>query len=397
MTEFLIRHFIKDYKDVEKISVRTAYGVLASIVGIFCNVFLFAVKFVVGLVLHSVSVTADAFNNLSDAGSSIISFVGVKMAEKPADKDHPFGHGRIEYIAALVVSFLVLEVGYTFLKDSFGKILHPETMNFQIVSVVILILSIAVKLWLGLFNRKLGEKIDSKVMMAVFTDSMGDVITTSATILSLIFFAVTGINIDGIVGVGVALVVMWAGVGIARDTLEPLIGQAIDPEVYEEIKHFVEKYDGIEGTHDLIVHNYGPGRSMASIHAEVPNDVDIEQSHEIIDRIEREAAKELGIFLVIHMDPVEMRDKKILRIKETAVRILHDLDPACSLHDFRVVHGEHQINLIFDMVVPIDYDEKKKEDLSLRMAERMKGADSRYECVITVESDYVAQGGSDEK
>lgn len=397
MTEFLIRHFIKDYKDVEKISVRTAYGVLASIVGIFCNVFLFAVKFVVGLVLHSVSVTADAFNNLSDAGSSIISFVGVKMAEKPADKDHPFGHGRIEYIAALVVSFLVLEVGFTFLKDSFGKILHPEIMNFQIVSVVILILSIAVKLWLGLFNRKLGEKIESKVMMAVFTDSMGDVITTSATILSLIFFAVTGINIDGIVGVGVALVVMWAGVGIARDTLEPLIGQAIDPEVYEEIKHFVEKYDGIEGTHDLIVHNYGPGRSMASIHAEVPNDVDIEQSHEIIDRIEREAAKELGIFLVIHMDPVEMRDKKILRIKETAVRILHDLDPACSLHDFRVVHGEHQINLIFDMVVPIDYDEKKKEDLSLRMAERMKGADSRYECVITVESDYVAQGGSDEK
>ena len=397
MTEFLIRHFIKDYKDVEKISVRTAYGVLASIVGIFCNVFLFAVKFVVGLVLHSVSVTADAFNNLSDAGSSIISFVGVKMAEKPADKDHPFGHGRIEYIAALVVSFLVLEVGFTFLKDSFGKILHPEIMNFQIVSVVILILSIAVKLWLGLFNRKLGEKIESKVMMAVFTDSMGDVITTSATILSLIFFAVTGINIDGIVGVGVALVVMWAGVGIARDTLEPLIGQAIDPEVYEEIKHFVEKYDGIEGTHDLIVHNYGPGRSMASIHAEVPNDVDIEQSHEIIDRIEREAAKELGIFLVIHMDPVEMRNKKILRIKETAVRILHDLDPLCSLHDFSVVHGEHQINLIFDMVVPIDYDEKKKEDLSLRMAERMKGADSRYECVITVESDYVAQGGSDEK
>ena len=397
MTEFLIRHFIKDYKDVEKISVRTAYGVLASIVGIFCNVFLFAVKFVVGLVLHSVSVTADAFNNLSDAGSSIISFVGVKMAEKPADKDHPFGHGRIEYIAALVVSFLVLEVGFTFLKDSFGKILHPETMNFQIVSVVILIFSIAVKLWLGLFNRKLGEKIDSKVMMAVFTDSMGDVITTSATILSLIFFAVTGINIDGIVGVGVALVVMWAGVGIARDTLEPLIGQAIDPEVYEEIKHFVERYDGIEGTHDLIVHNYGPGRSMASIHAEVPNDVDIEQSHEIIDRIEREAAKELGIFLVIHMDPVEIRNKKILRIKETAVRILHDLDPLCSLHDFRVVHGEHQINLIFDMVVPIDYDEKKKEDLSLRMAERMKGADSRYECVITVESDYVAQGGSDDK
>ena len=397
MTEFLIRHFIKDYKDVEKISVRTAYGVLASIVGIFCNVFLFAVKFAVGLILHSVSVTADAFNNLSDAGSSIISFVGVKMAEKPADKDHPFGHGRIEYIAALVVSFLVLEVGFTFLKDSFGKILHPETMNFQIVSVVILILSIAVKLWLGLFNRKLGEKIDSKVMMAVFTDSMGDVITTAATILSLIFFAVTDINIDGIVGVGVALVVMWAGVGIAKDTLEPLIGQAIDPEVYQKIKHFVEKYDGIEGTHDLIVHNYGPGRSMASIHAEVPNDVDIEQSHEIIDRIERDAAKELGIFLVIHMDPVEMRDKRVLKIRDKTVQLLHDLDPACTIHDFRMVHGEHQTNLIFDMVVPIDYDEKKKSDLSLQLMEKIKEVNPRYECVITVESDYVAQSSPEDK
>lgn len=391
MTEFLVKHFIKDYKDVEKISVRTAYGVLASIVGIFCNVFLFIVKFVVGLVLHSVSVTADAFNNLSDAGSSIISFVGVKMAEKPADKDHPFGHGRIEYIAALIVSFLVLEVGFTFLKDSFGKIWNPEELNFQTVSVIILLLSVAVKLWLGLFNRKLGEKINSKVMMAVFTDSMGDVVTTGATILSILFFGLTGINIDGIVGAGVALVVMWAGIGIARDTLEPLIGEAIDPEVYEQIKKFVESYDGIEGTHDLIVHNYGPGRSMASIHAEVPNDVDIEQSHEIIDRIEREAAKQMGLFLVIHMDPVEMKDERVLRIRKQVEQILEELDPSCSIHDFRVVHGEAQSNLIFDMVIPIDYDEKTRDELPLRLAERIKKVDSRYECVITVDYDYVAQ------
>ena len=384
MTEFLVKHFVKDYKDVEKVSVRTAYGVLASIVGIFCNVFLFAVKFTVGLVLNSVSVTADAFNNLSDAGSSIIGFVGVKMAEKPADKDHPFGHGRIEYIAALVVSFLVLEVGFTFLKDSIGRIRTPESLNFQAVSVAVLILSVAVKLWLGLFNRKLGEKIDSKVMMAVFTDSMGDVITTSATILSLIFFAATGINIDGFVGVGVALVVMWAGVGIARDTLEPLIGQAIDPEVYEQIKHFVEQYDGIEGTHDLIVHNYGPGRS-------------IEQSHEIIDRIEREAAKELGLFLVIHMDPVETKDENVLAVREDAVGFLKELDPACTLHDFRVVHGEKQINLIFDMVVPIDYNDEKKEELKKQLAERLKKKDARYECLITVESDFVARADEETK
>lgn len=391
MTEFLVRHFIKDYEDVEKVSVRTAYGVLASIVGIFCNVFLFAVKFVVGLVLHSVSVTADAFNNLSDAGSSIISFVGVKMAEKPADADHPFGHGRIEYIAALVVSFLVLEVGFTFLKDSFGKIWEPEEMNFQLVSVIILLLSIAVKLWLGLFNRKLGVKIDSKVMQAVFTDSMGDVITTGATILSLVFFRITGINIDGIVGVGVALVVMWAGVGIARDTLEPLIGEAIDPELSRQIKQFVESYDGIEGTHDLIVHNYGPGRSMASIHAEVPNDVDIEKSHEVIDRIERDAGKELGIFLVIHMDPVEMKDERVLRIRDKTVELLREIDPACSIHDFRVVHGEKQINIIFDMVIPIEYDEEKRREIPKEMEARLKEVDSRYNCVITVDFDYVAK------
>lgn len=391
MTEFLVKHFVKDYKDVEKVSVRTAYGVLASIVGIFCNVFLFAVKFTVGLVLGSVSVTADAFNNLSDAGSSVIGFVGVKMAEKPADADHPFGHGRMEYIAALVVSFLVIEAGFTFLKDSVGRIRNPEEMSFSAVSVCILLLSIAVKLWLGLFNRKLGERIDSKVMKAVFTDAMGDVVTTGATIFSLVFFGATGINIDGFVGAGVALVIMWAGIGIARNTLEPLIGEAIDPEEYEKIKSFVESYDGIEGTHDLIVHNYGPGRSMASIHAEVPNNVDIERSHEIIDRIERDAGKNLGIFLVIHMDPIETRDESVLEIRQRTAEILDELDPACSLHDFRVVPGEGQVNLIFDMVIPIEYDEKMRKELPQRLAERVKEIDPRYQCVITVDYDYVAK------
>ena len=391
MTEFLIRHFVKDYEEVEKVSVRTAYGMLSSIVGIFCNVILFLTKLIVGLVLNSVSVTADAFNNLSDAGSSVISFVGVRMAGKPADKDHPFGHGRIEYIAALIVSFLVLEVGFTFLKDSVGKILHPEQLKFLPVSVLILCLSIAVKLWLGLFNKKLGEKIDSQVMKAVFTDSMGDVITTSATIFSILFFAATGINMDGFVGLGVALVVMWAGFGIAKDTLNTLIGEPVSPEVYEKIKKFVESYDGIEGVHDLIVHNYGPGRSMASIHAEVPNDQEFEKSHEIIDRVERDAAKELGMMLVIHMDPVEMKDEKVIRIRKKTEHLLKELDPACSIHDFRVVWGAERINLIFDMVIPIEYDEKRRNDLPLQLMERLKGVDSRYESVITVDYDYVAK------
>lgn len=390
MTEFLVKHFVKDYEHTEKVSVRTAYGVLASMVGIFCNVFLFAVKFVIGLIVHSVSVTADAFNNLSDAGSSIISFVGVKIASKPADKEHPFGHGRMEYIAALIVSFLVMEVGFTFLKDSFGKIKSPEILNFQLMSVVILVLSIGVKLWLGLFNRKLGEKIDSKVMMAAFTDSMGDVLTTTVTIVSLLVFQITGVNIDGFVGIGVALVVMWAGFGIAKDTLEPLLGEAVDPEEYQKIKKFVEGYDGVVGSHDLIVHNYGPNRSMASIHAEVPNNVNIETSHEVIDRIERDAVENLGIFLVVHMDPIEIEDEHVLLIRNRANQAIAEIDDSCTIHDFRVVDGQKQINLIFDLVVPREYDKEKQNAIERTLCEKMKEQDERYEFVITVEHSFVS-------
>ena len=390
MTDFLVKHFIKEHEHTEKVSVRTAYGVLASIVGIFCNILLFIVKFIVGLTVHSVSVMADAFNNLSDAGSSLISFVGVKIASKPADEEHPFGHGRMEYISALVVSFLVLEVGFTFLKDSIHKIKSPEILNFQMFSILILILSIGVKLWLGLFNRKLGRKIDSKVMIAMFTDSMGDVLTTSATILSLLFFHFTKINIDGFIGIGVALVVMWAGIGIAKDTLEPLLGEAVDPENYKRIKNFVESYDGIIGSHDLIVHNYGPNRSMASIHAEVPNNADITESHEIIDRIERDAIENLGIFLVVHMDPIEIEDEHILNIQNTTVALIQEIDPACSIHDFRVVDGKHQINLIFDLVVPRDYAKEKQNEVERLLCEKLKEQDTRYEFVITVEHSFVS-------
>ena len=390
MTEFLVRHFVKDYENVKKVSVRTAYGVLASVTGIFCNVFLFVVKWLAGYLMHSISVMADAFNNLSDAGSSIIGLVGVKIAEKPADEEHPFGHGRIEYIAALIVSFLVMQVGFTFFKDAIGKIRHPEALKFQTVSIIILLLSIGVKLWMGKFNKKLGERVDSKVMLATAADAMGDVITTSATVASLLFFQFTGINIDGFVGLGVSLVVMWAGIGIAKDTLEPLIGEAVDPEEYAKISEFVESYDGIVGTHDLIVHNYGPGRSMASIHAEVPNDVDIEVSHEQIDRIERDARKNLGLVLVIHMDPVETKDEQVLKAKATVEEVVRKMDEAVSIHDFRMVDGKEQINLIFDMVVPHDYDKEKQIELKKYVREQLKEIDYRYQCVITTERSYVA-------
>ncbi|MCI8599601.1 MAG: cation transporter [Lachnospiraceae bacterium] len=391
MINFLIHKFVKDYEKIENAQVRTSYGVLASMIGIFCNVLLFAGKITVGLVMNSISVMADAFNNLSDAASSVIGFVGVKMASKPADQDHPFGHGRIEYIAALIVSFLVIEVGLTFFKNAIGKIRQPEDLTFSLISVLVLLASIAVKLWIGYFNRILGKRVNSTVMLATATDAMGDVITTSATILSILFYYFTGINIDGYVGIAVALVVIWAGIGIAKDTLEPLIGEAVDPEVYRLITDMVERYDGILGSHDLIVHNYGPTRSLASIHAEVPSDVDIEVSHEIIDKIERDVARELGIFLVIHMDPVAIRDGRTAEVKKSVAAVVQEIDNRLTIHDFRMVDGEQQINLIFDVVVPYTYQGKELTKLQLNIIEKVSALDSRYHCVMTLEKSYVAE------
>ncbi len=391
MINFFIHKFVKDYEKIENAQVRTSYGVLASMIGIFCNVLLFAGKITVGLVMNSISVMADAFNNLSDAASSVIGFVGVKMASKPADQDHPFGHGRIEYIAALIVSFLVIEVGLTFFKNAIGKIRQPEDLTFSLISVLVLLASIAVKLWIGYFNRILGKRVNSTVMLATATDAMGDVITTSATILSILFYYFTGINIDGYVGIAVALVVIWAGIGIAKDTLEPLIGEAVDPEVYRLITDMVERYDGILGSHDLIVHNYGPTRSLASIHAEVPSDVDIEVSHEIIDKIERDVARELGIFLVIHMDPVAIRDGRTAEVKKSVAAVVQEIDNRLTIHDFRMVDGEQQINLIFDVVVPYTYQGKELTKLQLNIIEKVSALDSRYHCVMTLEKSYVAE------
>lgn len=389
MTEFLVKRFVKDYESVEKMSVRTAYSVLASMVGIFCNVFLFGVKLTIGMLLHSVSVMADAFNNLSDAGSSIIGYAGVKLAEKPADKEHPFGHGRMEYIAAFIVAFLIMEVGFTFLKDSSAKIMHPEELRFHAASVGILLLSIVVKWWLGIFNRELGERIDSKVLKAVFADSMGDVAITSVTILSLVFYQVTGINADGIVGVGVALAVMWAGFSIAKDTLEPLLGEAVDADLYEKVISYVEKHNGILGTHDLIVHNYGPSRNMASIHVEIPNDMNVERAHTIIDAIEKGALEELGILLVIHMDPVDIENEDAQEIRQMVEDYLAKRNLTANIHDFQVLKGKGRTNIIFDMMVPYSYTEKEKEDLLEDLIFYLKGIDQNYRCVITMEHSFV--------
>nr|WP_288641494.1 cation diffusion facilitator family transporter [uncultured Anaerobutyricum sp.] len=390
MTEFLVNKFIKDSTNIESTEVRTRYGMLASVVGIFCNVLLFSVKLAIGLILSSLAVTADAFNNLSDAASSIISFVGVKMAGKPADAEHPFGHGRIEYIAALIVSFLVIEVGFTFFKSSISKIMHPEEITFDPVPFIILILSILVKLWMAFFNNKLGKRIDSKVMLATAADSLGDVITTSATVISIVICHFTSINVDAIAGLIVSGIVIWSGVSIAKDTLEPLIGQRVPSELYQKITDMVESYEGIVGAHDLIVHNYGPNRSMATIHAEVPNDVSIEASHEIIDRIERDAKKELNILLVIHMDPVEMRDEEVLELRDKTSHIVHALDPELHFHDFRVLKENEQKNLIFDLVVPDSYTEKDANRVMHQLIALLHEMEKNVDCIITLDRSFEA-------
>lgn len=391
MTEFIIRKLIPDHENVQDGKVRTRYGSVASIVGIICNVLLFAGKLAAGVVMQSIAVTADAFNNLSDAASSVISFIGMKMASKPADDDHPFGHGRIEYIAAFIVAFLVIEVGFTFLKDSIQKILHPEAVSFQLLPFLMLGVSVLVKLWLGVFNKNLGSRINSKVLEATATDCIGDVTVTSATMIAILIGHFLRINIDGIAGAAVALVVMWAGVNIAKETLEPLIGEAVDPELCREITKMVESYEGILGTHDLIVHNYGPNKSMASIHAEVPRNVDIEISHEIIDKIEREISKELGILLVIHMDPVEVSDEETNEAKKHLEDTLHILDEEITFHDFRMVRGEKQINLIFDIVVPHSYSEEVIKERLSAITKGVKTFDPRYECVITVDKSFIGK------
>ena len=391
MTNLLISLFIKDKENIKDSKVRNAYGKMAGIVGICCNIFLFATKFFAGIITGAISITADAFNNLSDAASSIITLVGFDIAGKPADEDHPFGHGRIEYISAFIVAFIVIQVGFSLFKTSIDKIRNPESMTFSLVSVLILVLSIGVKLWLALFNRSLGKRIQSTVMMATAADALGDVMTTSATILSVIIFGVTGWNLDGFFGLAVSVVVMIAGVNIAKDTLTPLIGEPIDPSIYHEITEFVEKYDGIIGTHDLIVHNYGPSRSMASIHAEVPNDEPIENSHEIIDKIERDCAKQLGIFLVIHMDPVEIRDEKTIHLKMMVQEILAGLDSRLTFHDFRVVNGQKHRNVIFDLVVPREYNDAMRGTIKKKISDEIAKKNPDCSCVITVENSFCVE------
>lgn len=390
MTRLLVKLFVKDYEKTEMCKVRTAYGVLTSIVGIICNMILFGIKLGIGLIINSISVMADAFNNLSDAASSVIGLVGVKLAERPADKEHPFGHGRFEYIAAIAVAFLILQVGYSCFKSAFTKILHPETVGFNWILVGILCLSVLVKVWLSIFNKTLGKRINSSVMKATSADAFGDVLITSVTIISIIIGKVTGLAIDGWMGIVVSIFVFMAGINIAKETLKPLLGEAVDREVYNRITDKVNSYTGIVGSHDLIVHNYGPTHTMATIHAEVSNDVKLEEAHETIDLIERDVLRDMGIFLVIHIDPVEVNDAKVLENRNMVIEVIKEIEPKATIHDFRMVNCENQINFFFDLVVPYSYDEKKEQELLMRIIESIQKLDEKFESVITIENSYIA-------
>ena len=379
MTDLLIRWFIPISNEPDDPHTRLAYGRLAGIVGIAANVMLCLIKLFAGMVTHSIAIMADAVNNLSDALSSVISLISFRLSGKAPDKKHPFGYGRTEYIAGLFVSMLIIFVGFEFIKSSVERIFSPAPVLFSWGTILLLVCSMLVKLWLGLFNRRIGTAIHSTVLMAAMQDSLNDVITTGVVLIGMFASQFTDLPVDGYIGVAVAVFILVAGYHFAKDALSPLIGEHADPELVEQIQSLVTSYDGILGVHDLIVHNYGEGRSFASVHAEVPADGDIVSIHETIDAIENQAMKTLHIFLVIHMDPIEINDERVRRARRQTEHILNNIDPVLSMHDFRMVDGEKQINLIFDVVID---EQHSPDELRAQIKTELQKLDPRYNPVI---------------
>lgn len=384
MTKLLVRLFIKDSENYSDKKVRTAYGVLSSITGIVLNLILAGAKYAAGVISGSISITADAINNLSDAGSSIVSFFGVKISAKPPDKDHPYGHGRVEYISAFIVSFFVLFMGVELLKDSVGKIINPEPVKFSFLSLAILVISILCKLWLGVFNKNLGKKINSAPMMAVMKDSFSDCLATGVAAVSIIVSAFSDINIDGYLGVVVAVFIFIAGFDILRETLGDILGRPPEAEFVEEITAKIMSYPHVCGVHDMIIHDYGPSCRFASVHAEVPSDEDIMELHDIIDGIERDIYNEYGMLTSIHMDPVVINDERINELKKITQDSVSRIDEHLSIHDFRVVEGPSHTNLIFDVLLPSDMKCSNRE-ICQKIEDELSKIDERFFCVITVD------------
>lgn len=394
MTQLLINKFIKNKENIYDRKVRTAYGNLAGIVGIICNVLLFTGKFIVGTLFGSVSISADAINNLSDASSNIVSLVGFKLGSKPADDEHPYGHARYEYISGLMVSVMIMVIGIELLRSSFGKMINPTAVEFSWIGIVVLVASICVKLWMAFFNKKIGKIITSETLVATAADSRNDVLTTTAVLIATIITFFTGFNrLDGIMGCLVALFILYSGIGLVRDTLNPILGAAPDPELVEKINDRVMSYPGVLGLHDLMIHDYGPGNRIASFHIEMSADSDIMKSHDLIDQIEKDFLREFDFNVTIHFDPVVTSDPHVAELKTFLTQAAHDFDPRTRIHDLRIVPGNTHTNVVFECVVPSEYlntrSQKSGELLNaLRTAITEKWPD--HFCVVQIETEYGA-------
>lgn len=391
LSQFLVKHYVKDYNNIENEQVRNNYGFLGSLVGIISNTILFITKLVVGMITSSISVTADAFNNLSDATSSLITMLGFKLASKPADKEHPFGHGRIEYISGLIVSFMVILVGFQFVKSSYSRITNPVGINFQIIPFILILLSIGVKVWLSSFNKYVGKKINSSALQASSFDALSDVITSSCVALSLILSKWTSFPVDGYIGIVISLFIIYSGFSLIKNTLDPILGEAPDEELVEKLINGVLSYKYITGVHDLVIHNYGPGKFMATIHAEVPDSMSIVKIHEIIDRAEKELSSQLNMILVIHMDPINTNDEEVSFAKTELEKIMENYSMIKSFHDFRIVGEGENKNLIFDIV--IDYSqaltEEFQNDIKDQLDKDIKRIHPNYNAIITIDRDFI--------
>ena len=390
MISLLAKWLIPNREQVEDGAVRRAWGALCGFVGIGLNILLFAGKLVAGTLSGSIAITADAFNNLSDAGSSVVTLLGFRLAGKKPDAGHPFGHGRLEYVSGLIVAGLILLMGAELAKSSVDKILHPEAVTFSWLAAGILLASIGVKLYMYLYNRAVGKKIKSAAMSATAADSLSDTAATSAVLLAMVIGKLTNVQLDGWVGLVVALFILWSAVQAARDTISPLLGQAPDPLLVKEIESLVMGHDTVVGIHDLVVHDYGPGRCIISLHAEVPADRQVLELHDVIDNIEEELAQKLHCEAVIHMDPVVVGDPTVTALHQQVAALVKTIDPRISIHDFRMVPGQTHTNLIFDAVIPFD-DRLTRLQVAERIRQMVSEMAGDYRAVVKVENSYVSK------
>lgn len=383
---FLVRRFIKNYQDTKDANVRTNVGKLSGIVGIFSNLFLFVIKFVIGTIVHSVSIQADGVNNLTDAGSNIISILSFHLANKPADKDHPFGHERTETIASLFVGILILVLGFETVKESISKVIHPGSIDFRIASVIILLISIIVKFWMYAYNKKLSKTYDSSLLEATALDSISDVCGTTAVLVSTLLSPVLHFNLDGYMGIVVSGIILYGAYGLLRDMINSLIGEAPDPELVHNIVDRIMAHPAILGVHDMMLHNYGPNKIFASAHVEVDSSKDIFETHDHIDNIEREVKENMNIDLVLHMDPVKVNDPETELYRAKVVEAIHQIDPKWGFHDFRIVSGPTHVNLVFDLVIPFE-EKYAQEEIEAMLLKHIQ-SDKKIYFVLTIDHPY---------